>query len=70
MLKQECIPVGCVPPAHYRNGGVSVRHPLDRDSPWTAKPLDREPPNRDPLPGQTPWTETPSPVDRQTPVKR
>ena len=46
--------------------------PLDRDTPWTKIPLDRDPPDRD-LPGQRPpsgqrppwrenplWTETPS----------
>ena len=31
-LQQECIPVGCVPPAHYRMGD----------------PLDPDPPDRDP----------------------
>ena len=48
-IKQECIPVGCVPPALYRTGvsvwGVS----LDRDPPGQRIPLDR-----DPL-----WSETP-----------
>ena len=47
--------------------------PLDRDPqtenppgqrpPWTETPLDGDPPDRDL------WTETPSPVERQTPVK-
>ena len=25
MVKQECIPVGCVPPVLYHTGGVSVQ---------------------------------------------
>ena len=37
LFKQECIPVGCVPPARYRTGvslsrGVSVRGSLSRGS--------------------------------------
>ena len=54
-MKQECIPVGCVPPTRYHTGrglclrGVSI----------TKTPLDRYPPDRDPPPGQRPpWTET------------
>ena len=50
---QECIPVGCVPPARYCRGvsvwGVSLTEiPLDRD-PQDRDPLDRDPPDRDPL---------------------
>ena len=63
--KQECIPVGCVPPAHYRTGVSLTETPLDRDPlldrdlswiempPWAESPLDRNPPDRDP-PGQRP----------------
>ena len=74
---QECIPIGCVPPARDRTlGGVSLnRDPLDRDphgkrAPQTETPiLDRDPPPLDSdLPGQRPpgqrpisWTETPLP---------
>ena len=47
---QECIPVGCVPPARNRMGrGSPQETPWDRDPPWTETPLDRD----------TPWTETP-----------
>ena len=64
-LKQECIPVGCVPPALYRMGGLPDRQPppdrdppgqrpsLDRHPPWTETPQDRDPP----------WTETPQDRD-------
>ena len=72
LLKQECIPVGCVPTAHNHMGGHPGRNPLDKD------PLDRDPPDRDtpldkpPLdrdPGQrAPWTETP--LDRNPSVNR
>ena len=41
-FKQECIPVGCVPPALYCTGGLP-----DRDPPaWTETLLDRDPLNR------------------------
>ena len=61
LTKQERIPVGCVPPAHSRNGGVSVTRdpspqtetPLDRTH-WTETPLDRNPHGQRPL-----WIETP-----------
>ena len=39
-LKQECIPVGCVPPACYRMRGLGGGGLRDRD------PLDRDPPDR------------------------
>ena len=62
---QECIPVGCVPPAHYRMGVsltelVMDRDTLDRDIPWTETHLDRErsprqrPPVRNPPWGRDP----------------
>ena len=77
--QQECIPVGCVPPALYRTGGLPNRDPPDRDPPgqrpcWKETPL---PPDRDP-PGQTPrtetplWTETPpgqAPLERDPPTE-
>ena len=58
--KQECIPVGCVPPTRYRTGGgLPNRNP----------PLDRDPPVRDPR-SETPLLDKdPTPVDRETPVK-
>ena len=41
-MGQECIPVGCVPPAHYR---TVQRTPLDRDPPsQTSPPLIETPP--------------------------
>ena len=48
--EQECIPVGCVPPARYHTGGLP-----DRDTPGAeTSPPDREPPGqRHPL-----WTES------------
>ena len=50
-VKQECIPVGCIPPALPPYGGSLC---------------DRDPPDRNPPPGQIPpWTETP-PVNRIT----
>ena len=55
--KQECIPVGCVPPALYHMGGL-----CDRDTPWIETPLDRDTPGQRPL-----WTETP--LDRD-PLER
>ena len=37
--KQECIPVGCVPPAHYCTGGLCLGGLPDRDLlPWTETP--------------------------------
>ena len=49
--KQECIPVGCIPPAHYCTGGGGVSH--------METPPDRDPPDRDPPGQRPPWTETP-----------
>ena len=72
-IKQECIPVGCVPPARYRMGGLCpggvflTETPLDRD-PQTETPPDVEAPSTE-TPGTetTPWTETePSPPPRWT----
>ena len=41
-LKQECIPVGCVPPARKRMG-VSLRETPRTETPWTETLLDRDP---------------------------
>ena len=45
---QECIPVGCIPPAWYHMGSLPDRDPaLDRDPPGQRpppQPLDRDPP--------------------------
>ena len=55
-FEQECIPVGCVPPAAVAiGGGVSTRHPPRAD------PLGAEPP---PGPGTPPWSR---PLPEQTP---
>ena len=43
---QECIPVGCIPPAHYRTGGSHDRDTPDKEPP-DRDPLDRDPPDRD-----------------------
>ena len=82
-FKQECIPVGCVPPAHYRGGGSFVRGvsltetPLDRDSldrdpPGQETSLDRDPHGQKPPWTETPWTETPQteipPLQTETPM--
>ena len=48
MTKQECISVGCIPPALYATM-VSLAKTLLTDPPWTEAPLWTE----------TPWTETP-----------
>ena len=52
--KQECIPVGCVPPALYYMGALLDRHllkrdPLDRDLPQQKHPGQRPPVNTPPL---------------------
>ena len=58
--EQECIPVGCVPPARYRMGVLPNRDPwtetplLQTESPQTETPLDRDPSGQRP-----PWTEDP-----------
>ena len=78
--KQECIPVGCVPPAHWPDG----EPPRNGDPPgWRTPGMEEppqmeNPPNGEPRPrdGEPPWWRTttpegepPPPVDRQTPVK-
>ena len=57
--QQECIPVGCVPPAHYCTGWCPWQTPLDRN------PLDRDPPGQRPL-----WTETPHSPGKRPPRHR
>ena len=61
---QESIPVGCVPTAFLIRGVSPDRDPLDRD-PLDRDPLDRDPPRRN----MRHHTETPTSVERQTPVK-
>ena len=78
--KQECIPVGCVPPAAVAVGGVSTRHhprsrhppqdqtPQSRYPPGTRPPWSRYPPRTKP-PKQVPpplWTESQTPVKNIT----
>ena len=50
LCEQECMPVGCILPAHYHTErGVSLTEtPLDRDPPWTETPRTETPPDRDP----------------------
>ena len=74
MVKQECIPVGCVPPARYRMGVSLTKIPLLNRGPWTKTPhpldLDKDPLDRDSR--DPPWTEThpgQRPPCGQTPVK-
>ena len=73
--KQECIPVGCVPPArNHTVGGLPDRDPPGQKPPpkqrppWTETPLDRDPPRQRPSLDRDPqdrdplrplWTETP-----------
>ena len=66
LMKQECIPVGCVPPTHNCTG-VSLtetptpdRDPLDRNPPWTETAPGQRPP------GQRPTGQRPRPVNRIT----
>ena len=56
-FKQECIPVGCIPPTCYHTGGSLWQRPPGQ------RPLERGPPGQRPsgqrLPGQRPpWIET------------
>ena len=45
-MKQECIPVGYVPPAGYHIGGLPHRDPLDRDLAGQRPPGQRPPPEQ------------------------
>ena len=72
--EQECIPVGCVPPAAEAiGGGVSTRHPPGPDPPGGGTPPRGGTPWEQTLPGAgPPRSRHPPgpgpPVDRQTPV--
>ena len=57
--KQECIPVGFVPPGAVSVGGVSTRHPLEQTPSQS----------RDPLGADAPREQTP-PGSRHPPVNR
>ena len=68
-IKRECIPVGCVPPARYRTGGLSNRDPPGQ-RPSGQRPSGQRPPGQRPLPLDTDpslWTETPR--DRDPPTE-
>ena len=69
MLKQECIPVGCIPPTCRpypiaSNGGRDLPNPLKAD-PLDANPPDADPPgcrpplDADPLDADPSWMQTP-----------
>ena len=65
-IQQKCIPVGCVPPARYHTGRVSMTQTqIQTETPWTETQLDRDPHDRDcswtetPHGQRPPWTETP-----------
>ena len=74
LTRQECIPVGCVPPTRYHTGslcpGGSNRDPLGKEPPgqrlppWTEtspgqKPPGQRPPRqRPPMDRDLQWTET------------
>ena len=55
-VEQECIPVGCVPPAHYRTQGISLSETPGQRPPGERPPrqttLDRNYPGQR-LPGQS-----------------
>ena len=73
-LKQDCIPVGCVPPTAVAIRGVSTGHPLGAGTPPDqAPPLDQAPPGPGiPRPG-TPGAGTPPtrhPLDQVPPQTR
>ena len=65
-MKQECIPVGCVPPAAVAiQGGLhqappGTRHPPGPGTPGTRPPLGPDIPRDQAPPGQgTPWDQAP-----------
>ena len=51
-MKQECIPVGCVPPAHWPDGPPLMENPPG----WRTPPDGELPPDGEPPPG---WRTTP-----------
>ena len=75
LLEQECIPVGCVPPALHHTGGVSLdRNPQTETPLWTETLLgQRPPPDKDLLDRDPPPDRDPSlrgqrpPLDRDPP---
>ena len=70
-LEQECIPVGCVPPAAVAVWGVSTRHPPQTRPPsQTPPPGTRHPPSprsRKPPGPDPPWDQTPTPRNQAPP---
>ena len=72
-ITQECVPVGCVLPAHYRIWRLPNRdppgqrppgqRPPGQRPPWMETPLDGDPTGQRPLP----WMETPLDRDRDPP---
>ena len=71
--KQECIPIGCVPPARCRTGGVSMTETPRTETiqPGWRTPRTETPPDRDPRDKDPPGTETPQDGDPpgQTPQR-
>ena len=64
MHQQECIPVGCVPPAHYRTGGLH-----DRDPPGQRpRSPDRDPHRTETLQQKHPWDRDRDPPRDQDPL--
>ena len=63
--KQECIPVGCVPPARYHTGvsqgDLPDRDPHGQRPPWKETPRQRPLPDRDPSKTETPPRQRPLP---------
>ena len=81
-MEQECIPVGCIPPAAVAIGGVSNRHPPPQTTqpqgpgtPWDQAPsqtryhLEQAPPRPD-TPGSDTSLEQVAPGSRHPPVDR
>ena len=70
MEQQECIPVGCIPPAAVASlGGLVSTAPPEQAPPGADPPGAGTPPGvGTPLKQASPGAGTPS-VDRQTPVK-
>ena len=71
--KQECIPVGCVPPARYHTGvsqgDLPDRDPHGQRPPWKETPRQRPLPDRDPSQTETPHGQRPlkrDPPDRDS----
>ena len=78
ICKQECIPVGCVPPTEVAIPGVWGLHqaspragtPQDQTSPHRSRhPPDQTPGSRPPRSRHPPWARHPPLTESQTPVK-